>query len=222
MYEELRTPFFVLALVLIAIAVLIEIGAEIVAQLGFGGPIGLGIRYSVLLDGMLLYMMALMGLALVLPARLMGTLQGIVTLVVSLLVALGSILMNFLALFALLEMVALLLAVPFGTIAYFALFGHFSRGAAAVELSAIMTLKLCFAGSLVLAQQRFLANKLMVFSIVLALVGTVIVSFLHGLVPIFLVSITDAIAAIVLAILGLILAIVLLLRSIPAIVKAVV
>jgi len=49
----------------------------------------------------------------------------------------------------------------------------------------------------------------------------VVVTFLHGMVPGILVSITDDIAAIVLAIVAIIWAIVLLVGSIPAVVKAV-
>ncbi len=222
MEEDLRLPFFVAALLLITFAVLIEVGSKFASALGVGGPIGLGIPYLVLVDGLLLYMVILMALALFMPERIHGELQGIVTLIVSLLTALLSLGMIFVALFATLGMVALLLATPFGTIAYFAIFGHFARGVAGAELAVVMTLKLLFAGCLVLAQQRFLENKLLVFTVVLALVANVVVSFLQGLVPFYLVSITDAVAAIVLGILGLVLAIVLLLRSIPAVIKAIV
>ena len=54
-----------------------------------------------------------------------------------------------------------------------------------------------------------------------SLLANVIVSFLHGLVPSVLVSITDAIAAIIVAILALIWAIVLLVFSVVSIVKAI-
>jgi hypothetical protein len=222
MEEDLRLPFFVIALVLLALAVLTEVGSEIGSQLHPTNPIGLGIPYLVLVDGLLFYMMMLMAFALFLPERLHGLLQGIVTFIVSLIATLSSLAMIFVALFALIGMVTLLLATPFGTAAYFVIFGHFARSDARIELSLIMILKLFFAGCLVLAQQRFLQNKLLVFTIILALVANVVVSFLHGLVPFFLVSITDALAAIVLAVLGLILAVILLLRSIPAVIKAIV
>lgn len=222
MEEDLRVPFFAAALLAITLAVAIEIGSKMASQLNLGGPIGLGIPYLVLVDGLLMYMVVLMALALFLPERVHGMLQGIVTFLVSLITALISLGMIFAALYALLGMITLLFAAPFGTIAYFAIFGHFARGAARGELTTIMSLKLLFAVCLVLAQQRFLQNKLLMFTLILALVATVVVSFLHGIVPFFLVSITDALAAIVLAILGLILAIVLLLRSIPAVVKAIV
>ena len=58
--------------------------------------------------------------------------------------------------------------------------------------------------------------------ILTSLLATLIIGFLHGLVPAFLVSITDAIAAIVVGILALVWAIWFLLRSIPAVAKAVV
>jgi hypothetical protein len=58
-----------------------------------------------------------------------------------------------------------------------------------------------------------------VLLIVTSLVANLIVTFLHGIVPLFLVSITDAIAAIVVAIIGIIWAIVLLIGAIVAIVK---
>lgn len=119
-------------------------------------------------------------------------------------------------------MVALLLAVPFGTIAYLAMFGSFDRSGATVALSLIMTLKLFFAGCLVLAHQRFLENKGLVLLILTSLLATLVIGFLQGLVPGILVSITDAIAAIVVGILALLWAIWFLLRSIPSIVKAVV
>ena len=111
---------------------------------------------------------------------------------------------------------------PFGTIAYLIIFGNFDRSGAAIALSLIMTLKLFFAGCLVLAHQRFLQNRGLVVLILTSLLATLIIGFLHGLVPAFLVSITDAIAAIVVGILALVWAIWFLLRSIPAVAKAVV
>jgi len=226
MEEDLRTPFFVAALLIMAVVVLMEVGSEqvgleLASFLGQRGRIGLGIPCTALVDGMLLYMVTLMALALGLPERLHGLVQGPATLIVSLLVALASVVMIFVALSALSEMLALLLAVPFGTAVYAILFGHFARGAASTELSTIMALKLLFAGCLVAAQQRFLQNRLLVFTIALALAATVVVSCLQGLVPVFLASITDAISAIVISIIGLVLAIVLLLRSIPAVLNAV-
>jgi MFS superfamily sulfate permease-like transporter len=51
-----------------------------------------------------------------------------------------------------------------------------------------MTLKIPFGVCLVLAQQRFRQNKGLVLMVLTFFVATAIVSFLHGLVPGFLVS----------------------------------
>jgi hypothetical protein len=57
--------------------------------------------------------------------------------------------------------------------------------------------------------------------VITSLVAGVIVSFLHGLVPTILVSITDAIAAIIVAILAALWAVFFLIGSIPSIVKTI-
>jgi hypothetical protein len=158
---------------------------------------------------------------LLLPERFTGRIQGVVTLIVSVVLAVLSFILILAAVAALVEMVTLLVAVPFGTIAYMILFGAFDRSGAAVALGLIMTLKLVFAGCLILAQQRFLENKGLVLLILTSLLATLVISFLHGLVPAFLVSITDAIAAIVVGILAFLWAVWFLLRSIPAVVKAI-
>src|SRR4029453_7062667 len=113
------------------------------------------------------------------------------------------------------------LAPIFGTIAYFAIYGHFDRSTAAATLSLLMILKIAFAICLVLAHQRFLQNKGLVFLIILSLVGNLIISFLHNFVPIPLVSITDTIGAIVVAIIAFILAIILMIGAIISIIKAI-
>jgi hypothetical protein len=220
MLDTLRRPFFLAALVLITVTVLVELGSGLVKSLG-NAKIGLGIPYSPLLDALLLFAVLLMGFGLLLPERLTGRIQGIVTLVVSLVLAVLSFVLILAAFAALIAMVTLLLAAPFGTIAYLILFGTFDRSGAAAALSLIMTLKLAFAACLVLAHQRFLQNKGLVLLILTSLLATLIIGFLQGLVPAFLVSITDAIAAIVVGILALLWAVWFLLRSIPAVVKAV-
>jgi hypothetical protein len=220
MPDTLRKPLFIVALFLIAVTVLAELGSGLVKSLA-NVKIGLGITYSPLLDGLLLFTVLLMGMSLLIPERFTGKIQGVITLVVSLLLAILSFTLILAAIATLIEMVTLLVAVPFGTIAYLILFGSFDRQGAAVALGLIMTLKLVFAACLVLAQQRFLENKGLVLFILTSLLATLIIGFLHGLVPLFLVSITDAIAAIVVGILALLWAIWFLLRSLPAIIKAV-
>ena len=118
-------------------------------------------------------------------------------------------------------MVSMLFAFPFGTIAYFAIYASFARGAASAVLSGVMLLKIGFIVCLLLAQQRFAQNKGLVLMILTALLANVVIGLLHGFVPIFLVSITDAIAAVVMAVLAGVWAIVLLVGALMATVKVV-
>jgi len=116
-------------------------------------------------------------------------------------------------------MLALLLAVPFGTAVYFSLFAHFARGEAASILSLLILLKMAFAVLLIMSNPRFLENKGLVFLIFTVLLVNILVAFLHGFPPGFLASITDALAAIIVALIGLVWSLNLLLRSLPAIKK---
>jgi hypothetical protein len=259
MVDKLRTPLFIIAVILIALTVLFELGAGIVLpnltapkaqdrnvlaiipndspakeeaqenselqqksrQLESKPP-GMAITYMALLDGIVLFTVGLMGLALLIPEKIQGRLQGCVTFIFGLLLIIACIILIFIALGLLLLMVSLFLSVPFGTIAYFAIFGFFDRAGSTIALSLIMFLKLGFAICLVLSQQRFIQNKGLVLLILTSLLANVIVSLLHGIVPSFLVSITDALAAIIVAILAVIWLIFLLFGSLFSIIKAIV
>jgi hypothetical protein len=240
--ERLRTPLFIVALIAMAVVVCAEIGAPLflggdnagaalggqAAQLGVdvpaGGqasqPVGSAIRYLALVDVVPLFTVALMGAGLVLPNRLQGRIQGVVTVIVAILLILTALLLLVLAIAQLVLMVTLLLAFPFGTIAYLIIWGFFPRGDAAVLLSVLMFFKVGFAVALVAAQQRFLQNKGLLLIIATSLLCNVVAAFLHGVVPTILVSITDQIGAIVFAVVALIWALVLLFGSIPGIVRA--
>jgi|KBSSwiStaDraftv2_1062776.scaffolds.fasta_scaffold284941_1 hypothetical protein len=242
--ERLRTPFFIVAMVAAGLAVLVELGAtylvgggpadpgqlaQQVAGLGVdvpaggqvGQPPGIAIPYLALIDVIVVFTVALMGAGMVVPDRLHGRLQGIITLIGAIILIITAIVLVFVALGELILMVTLLLAFPFGTIAYLIIWGSFPRGEAAVILSLLMFLKLVFAGMLVAAQQRFIQNKGLVALVITTLVANLVVAFLHGIVPGILVSITDAIAAIVLAIVAIIWGLVLAIGSIPSIVNAI-
>lgn len=221
---SLRLPFFIVSLICFALVLLVEFGAlahRLIPMKDPGTPPGLGVPYLALLDGLLLFIVILMALPLLLPDRIHAKLQGIVTLIVSFLSLLGGIVMIIVALVLLMIMVSLVLAVPFGTIAYLAIYGDFDTTPAQVILNLLLFLKLVGAVCLVLAHQRFLQNKGLVLLIITSLLGNLIISFLHALVPTPLVSITDAVAAIVVAILAVIWAILLLIGSLPAIFKAI-
>lgn len=255
----LRVPVFLVAVVLMAIVVLIELGSlllphqapspdQVVTTLcqdkssdpdhkcDQPGRIdlrnqvannkepprpGLGIPYMALVDGLLLFILGLMTASLVIPPRVQGRLQGLVSLIVTLLLILAGVVMVFVALNLLILMVSLLLSIPFGTLVYLAIFGFFDRAGAQITLSLTMLLKAAFAICLVIAHQSFLTDKGLLLLVGASLISNLIIGFLHGLVPGFLVSITDAVAAIVVAIIGIILAILALVGSIVSIVKAI-
>jgi hypothetical protein len=248
--EQLRKPFFFLAIALAVIIVAVELigpsvlpspqatagevgrivdtseldAAQIVElnRLASGGkPPGFGVRGLAAVDGILLYSIVLMALSLLVGEYIHARAQGILTLVAMILLLLALLAWGIMVFVALMIMLSLLMAAPFGTIVYMAIYGFFPRGQASAMLGLIMTLKVGFAVSIVLAHQRFLQNLGLVLLILTSLIVSVIVSFLHGLVPGPLVSITDAIAAIIVTIVGAIWAIYLLITSVLSILAAI-
>ena len=229
MLDTLRKIPFLIALICITLVVLLEIGSSFSAfslagntanALGMPNP-GKAIPSMALLDGLVLYTTTLIGVALIVPERIEGRIQGFISLVVSFLLLLADIVMIIAAFILLLLMVTLLVSPIFGTIAYFALYGSFDTTGARTALSFLMTLKLVFAACLVFAHQRFLQNKGLVLIVLTSLVANIVVAFLQGLMPSFLVSPMDALAAIVIGILAAIWAVVFLVGAIISVVKAV-
>jgi hypothetical protein len=211
---ELRKIPLIIALALIIVCVLLELSSA--AFLRTGDSPGLGIPYLALVDGILAYSLALMVLSLVLPMHLQAKLQGIVGVILMFFLALACIVLIFAALAQLLLMIGLFFAIPFGTFAYLATWGNFPRTAAAVILSLLMLLKIVATICLPIAHQRYLKDIGLILMVLTSFVATIVVSFLHGLVPGPLVSITDALAAIIVGIIALIWAIVVLIGSIIA------
>jgi hypothetical protein len=144
----------------------------------------------------------------------------VATLIFSILLILAALILLFIAIAKLILMVTLFFAFPFGTIAYLIIWGFFPRGETTVLLALIMFLKLVCGVFLLLAQPRFVQNKGLVLLGLTSWICNIVCSFLQGIVPVILVSITDAIAAIVFSIVAIIWAIVLLFGSIPGIVRA--
>lgn len=257
MFDRLRWPFFVVALILFLIALGLEIGSSFLpdsfnagemrrqteAQLASSDldederdeivdrmvaeagskkhPPGMALPYMGLLDGLLLYTLGLLGAALLVPERIHGRLQGIVTLIVSFLTLIAAIFAIIKALITLLIMVALFLAVPFGTIAYLAKWGFFNRAGASMILGGAELFKLIGAVCLVLAHQRFIQLKSLMFLILLSLVANLLTGWLHALVPGVLVSIADAVAAIIIGIIAAVFAIVFLVSAVLSIIRVV-
>jgi hypothetical protein len=264
--DTLRKPFLVLALILIALAVLIEVGAvgfiggtqvsdaviettvreqaaedlrdkplqerelEIQRriqrvkeeQLAEGGARpGVGIPYLGLLDIVVLFTAGLIAASFIIKQSTQARLQGCATLLFSLILLLTGLVLLVVAITLLFFMLGLLASPPFGTITYIALFAFFNKGGALITLTLLLFLKLGFGASLVAAQQGFLKNRGLVLIVATSIVANIIVMVLHGVVPGFLASVTDAIAAIVVAVLALLWTIFLLFGSIFSVLKAV-
>jgi len=181
---------------------------------------GFGVQSLQFLDGFLLFTMALMAVGIILPDYWHAKIQGCLTLIFAIILIIFGLIQIFTVIAKLITMVALLLSFPFGTIAYLIIYGSFPRASANAVLGFLLFLRIIFTALLILAHQRFVENKGLVIYLLLAFVGSLIVSFLYTIVPGILVSITDAIAAIVLIIIGIILAIVMGILSILSIIMA--
>lgn len=183
-------------------------------------PPGLAIAYLAFVDGLLLFRVGVMVAGTLVPQRIQARVLGFLDCFVSCLGCLGAIGLTLAAVGLLILMVAMFLAVPFGTLAYLALYGFFQRGGASTILTITLVIKIVAAVLLVLAQESFLKNIWLILLLASSLVGNLLISFLHGFVPIFLVSITDAVGAIVMGICAIIWFILLGLGALPAVLKA--
>lgn len=184
--------------------------------------VGLGIPALAFLDGLLLYSLVLIAAGYLVPAHVLGRVQGVLTLVVAIVAIVLAIVAILAALVKLLVMVALLLSIPFGTLIYLIVYGSFDKGSALAVLSLLFLLKLLVGGALVATHQRFLENKGLVLMLLTTLLVNVVISFLFGLLPGILASIVDAVAAILAGIVAAIWALILAIGAIVSIVLAIV
>jgi hypothetical protein len=243
---ELRRPLFVAAVVVAVLVVAVELGftpllshgtdvltpaeaAQANVPSGWiptGGvqadtPPGMGIAYLGLVDGLLLFVVLLLGSSLLVSQRTYGRVQGIVTLVVALVWVVLSALLALLALSLLLLMVGLFVAVPFGTLAYLAIWGFFPVAGAAAVLGLLLLLKGVLFGLLLGAQPRFLRVKGLMSLLAVSVVLQLVLGLVHGFLPGPVVSIGDEVWALVTAVVALVWAVVMLIGAIPAIVNAI-
>jgi hypothetical protein len=182
---------------------------------------GLGIKALALFDALLAVTYLFIAATVVLPEGSIAAAGAVGTGVVGFVVLILSIVALFAAISLTLTMVGLLLAAPFGTSVYVALWGSFPVGAAAATLGIILFCKLAFAVCLLLANPGFLKNKILMVLLAFSILCNLVVSVLQGFPPSVLASITDAIAAIVVAVLTLVFAVVILVRAVVAAVKVI-
>ncbi len=182
-------------------------------------PRGFGVLYLAVIDGIFAFTLISTASGLIIPQGIQAQAQGVVTCLYSMSTCLAGIAAIYVALAALILMVALLLAIPFGTIVYFIKFADFNRGTPMAILGLTMLLKICAVIMLPLAHQAFLTRLGLIVLILASIISNLIVAFLLALPPGFLVSITDAIAGIIVAIIGVICSIPLFIGSILSIIS---
>jgi len=216
-----KTTLFILAALLAVTVVAMELSlavfwADVVGATDKAATPGIGITYLAAIDLVLAFQLAMWALGAMAPA-VQGRLHAPVGLILGLFGALGAILALILAIIMLTTMVSLLLAIPFGTAVYMALYGTFPKADAAVTLGILMLLKLVTAGMLFIANPRLLGLVSLVLLLACSLGGTWLVAMLHALLPGFLAAIGDAIGAIVVAIIGVIWLLVVFINAIPSV-----
>ena len=118
-------------------------------------------------------------------------------------------------------MLGLFFSVPFGTAIYMAIFGAFARAEASGLLSLVMIFKIASLVLFVLWNVRVVKSVGLVLLAASSLIVTALISLLHGIVPGPLVSITDAIGAIVVGIVTIVWGIALLILGLIAFINAI-
>lgn len=224
---RVRAPAFLFALLIMFLVVAFEL-----ATLGFlhtaaeetaevGSPPGLGGAYLALLDGILLLTTIVFGAGHLRPDGLVARTATILWLVVSFLGILGALWLAFVAFQAIMLMLALLMSVPFGTAAYFALFDNFPVDPALKALSFLLVLKLGFVVMLAITDIGYLKNKPLMLMAGLSIGATWLTSFLIAFPPGALATITDSVAALITAIIALVMLVLVLIGSIVGVLKGI-
>jgi len=214
----MRKPLFIVSVLLLLVAWALEAGSSLFFMKSNSLDVnGYAIPALALFDSLLVLTVALIGAPFVFTHAAVGKFQGIVTFFV----AVSTIGASFVMIFKCISM----LFVMFGTLVVFFpyafAFASFGVAESGLILLLVLFLKLGFLILLILSHQRFLTNigllRLIAYSILL----TLLASFMHGLPPSFLASITDDLAGIAISLVSLFVAIKFLLSSLPAVRKAI-
>ena len=220
----MKLTLFALGFLGFLLAIFAEIGLGFsvgsMAVEGRAAP-GLAIRMTGLIDAGLAWTLLLMAIDFAKPVSWVARVQGIITLILSFFGVVGGIALIFLTFSLLILMVTLLLAVPFGTIAYVAIWASFPARAVCGILALIMAFKLLGAGFLVAASPALLKNKGLLILLLFSVGSTFLSGFLIAFVPGLVAAIADAIGALIAAILGTIWLFVMLIGAIFAVLRAI-
>ena len=185
-------------------------------------PPGYGIASLMYVDALVLFTYIMMALPMAISPNVVAKLQGLVTIIVALITIVLALLFILEVLVRLMLMLLLLLAIPFGTIIYMIVYADFDTTKAAAIMAALMSLKIAGAICLPIAHEMFLKNFGAILLIGTSFITMIILSFLHNFIPFFLVSITDCIAALIIALIAIIWAIILLISGLISVIKLIV
>lgn len=207
--SKAKLAFFIIGALALFLATLLEFGStSLLSPLGSDPALpeqspGIGIFALFFIDVVLAYNLFLIGLDFLPTRAAFARIQGVITLVLSVLLLLFTFFVFVLGTFTMLMlMLGLLMSPPFGTLAYFAIWGDFETGQAKFILGVVMLFKLGGALAIVLSNPSFLKNKGFVALFACSVGATFLLGLLHAFPPFFLVSITDAVGAIVAGIVG--------------------
>jgi hypothetical protein len=197
-----------LSWILIAIIVGLEAGSLFFFKLKFDGDLSepsLGIMNLILVDGILLYSWSTIRIGTFLPEKFFTPAIKICNFIFFIAMLTLSFLMILKAVSLLMLMISLLLAAPFGTIAYMFKYAGFQTKPAMAILGMLFALKLSFTASLVVGEKRLFEDyRTFLLLLLFSFISHFLINFLHAIVPGFLVSITDAIGAVVVAVIAII------------------
>jgi hypothetical protein len=226
---KVKTAFFFLGALALLLALALEAGSALL--LGAFKPTagvaniaapGVGIRALTFIDVVLAYTLLLIGIDAIGGIRaIVSRVQGVVTLVLSIIGIIVAIVFIFASIGLVVLMLALLMSPPFGTIAYFVVWGTFDTASARLILGLDMTLKLVGVGMIAVSNPAFLKNKGFLLLMACSLGATFVLGLLQTIPPTFLVSITDAVGAIISGVIALVWMIILLVGAVLAIIRAV-
>ncbi|NSX55750.1 hypothetical protein [Parasulfitobacter algicola] len=192
-----------------------------IAKAGADKPPGLAAPSLALIDGIFLWTTFMMALSTLGFRGWHNKFRAIATPILMLILLIVSIIMLIFAIIKLILMLSLLMAVPFGTIVYLAIFGSFNTGGVTIMLGIATFLRAAAFVLLLISSWRYLKNKTLVFNVIAAFLCGIILGFIFALLPGLLHSIGDAIGAIIILIIALIWALILFIRSIPGILSIV-
>lgn len=220
---SVRTPFFVLAVLTMTLVVAFELATLAflrTAVVGDESAPGLGGPYLALLDGILLWTTLVFTMGYFPLKEVTSRVATIIGLILAFFGMIGAFFMILFSFTALMLMVGLLLAAPFGTIAYLAAFGDFPKSEAVAALSFIMLLKLLFLVFLALTDLGYLKAKGLMILLGISILATWLTSFLIALPPSFLSAITDTVGALITSVIGFVWLIVIFIFAIVGVFKA--